>query len=46
VFKSLAVADHNPTSDLFQAKGKKYGVGVGRFHTNYEAYMDAKASSD
>lgn len=26
------------------AKGKKYGVGVGRLHTSYEAYMDAKAS--
>ena len=29
---------------LFQAKGKKYGVGVGRLHTSYEAFMDAKAS--
>jgi len=37
----IAVADH-----LFQAKGKKYRVGVGRLHASYEAYMDAKASSD
>ena len=28
---------------ILQARGKPYGVGVGRMHTSYEAFMDDNA---